>query len=266
MVFINTFEGEIKMDKEQLQKNSNELLQDEEYLEALMEVKKRKKKEKIIFLSIIATIVVGLLIVIWAGGYNYSKKKSKAEIDKLKEYIEQLEETPIISEEVTSEIVMRSITENMADISELATAEYLFTNCDTFKDNKVSWLPNWVAGKSFTLKWDGIIKAGIDVSKISITVEESKIKVSLPRAEILSYEVDFNSVEVLEEKNGIFNHISLEDKVGFDQNTAEFMKLRAVGNGLMEKAQTNAENIIKNIISSVENTENYTIEFTINYN
>lgn len=227
----------------------------------------KKTKKRLIIVSVIAVAVIVLFTITWISGYNNSKNKAQREIDELKAYIEQLEETPIIVEKVTSEIVMGSITESMGDISELSTAEYIFTNCDTFKDNKVSWLPNWVAGKSFTLKWDGIIKAGIDVSKISITVEESKIKVSLPRAEILSYEVDFNSVEVLEEKNGIFNHISLEDKVDFDKNTAEFMKLRAVGNGLIEKAQANAEGIIKNIIiSSVENIQDYTIEFSVNYN
>jgi len=100
---------------------------------------------------------------------------------------------------------------------------------------------------------------------MSIVVEESTIKVSLPRAEIFSYET--KKTEVMEEKDTIFNPIKITDTVKFNEETAEFMKLRAVGNGLLEQAQTNAEGIIKNIIiSSVENIQDYTIEFSVNYN
>lgn len=225
----------------------------------------KKTKKRLITVSVIAVAVIVLFTITWISGYNNSKNKAQREIDELKAYIEQLEETPIIVEKVTSEIVMGSITESMGDISELSTAEYIFTDVAKYSDNSVSWLPNWVTGKSFILKWDGVIKAGVDLSKMSIVVEESIIKVSLPRAEIFSYET--KKTEVMEEKDTIFNPIKITDTVKFNEETAEFMKLRAVGNGLLEKAQTNAEGIIKNIIiSSVENIQDYTIEFSVNYN
>ena len=224
----------------------------------------KKTKKRLITVSVIAVVVIVLFTITWISGYNNSKNKAQREIDELKAYIEQLEETPIILEKVTSEIVMGSITESMGDISELSTAEYIFTDVAKYSDNSVSWLPNWVTGKSFILKWDGVIKAGVDLSKMSIVVEKSIIKVSLPRAEIFSYET--KKTEVMEEKDTIFNPIKITDTVKFNEETAEFMKLRAVGNGLLEKAQTNAEGIIKNIIiSSVENIQDYTIEFSVIY-
>ena len=42
------------------------------------------------------------------------------------------------------------------------------------------------------------------------------------------------------------------------------MKARAIENGLLEKAQKNAENIIKNLLmAAIENIQEYTIEFEI---
>ena len=68
----------------------------------------------------------------------------------------------------------------------------------------------------------------------------------------------------MDEKNNVFNPISVDDKNNFDKETADEMKARAIENGLLEKAQKNAENIIKNLLmAAVENIQEYTIEFEI---
>ena len=86
----------------------------------------------------------------------------------------------------------------------------------------------------------------------------------MPPAEILSYSVNSDSVELLNEKDNIFNNISVSDKVGFDAKTEEAMKKRAIENGLLEKALENAKDILQRLIQAdpAVNSE-YIIEFVV---
>ena len=104
------------------------------------------------------------------------------------------------------------------------------------------------------------------MNQVIIEVDKSgkKIFVSIPSASILSYEVDNDSVELLDEKNNIFNRISVDDKIDFDASTEEAIKNRAIENGILEKAQKNAEDILTRLIQSDPAvSSNYTIEFSV---
>ena len=220
---------------------------------------------KLIGISIVIVILVITLGIMWLYGYNYSKNKAANQIEELERRIAELENTPVVVDPVTPEIVQSVLTSQTKEISELTSAEYLFTNAARFTDTKdIAAIFDWMTEKSFVQKWDGAIKAGVDLTDVSVKVNNQVITVYLPKAEILSYEVDYDSVEVLDEKNNVFNPISVDDKNNFDKETAEEMKARAIENGLLEKAQKNAENIIKNLLmAAVENIQEYTIEFEI---
>ena len=231
--------------------------------ETLAEVCKIVLTPRRIIRGISFAIVLALLVGIWLYGYTVGKNKSSVEIEKLKAQITKLEETPLVTTPITPEIVQDILNEKTTEISELATAEYQFTNSAKFTDTShINGIFDWITKKSFIQKWDGLIKAGIDLSKVEVYVKNDTIKITIPYATILSYEIDYNSVEVLDEKNNIFNPISVNDKVNFDRETKYEMEARAVKNGLLEKALKNAENVITNILkSSIKNIEDYKIEF-----
>lgn len=235
---------------------------DPDFQEALVEVRKKKMKKKIIYISIVAAAVLLLLFSMWLIGYSHSQNLAQRQIDELVERIHELETTPVVVDPVTPEIVMGVISAKTTEISELASAEYLFTNAAKFTSGGSGGIFDWVTQKSFIQKWSGNIKAGVDLSKVSVTVQDNVITVTLPAARILSYEIDYDSVEVLNEENNVFNPITVEDKNNFDAATAEAMKTRAVDHGLLTQAQKNAENIIGNLLNaSLEGLEDYRIEF-----
>ena len=234
----------------------------------------RKKKLKRILA--ISALVLALVIIIAAfiGGRNSVAKSSEEQVAELEKIIEELElkiaemeDTPIVIDPITPEIVLSDIYTEIREIGELASSEYLFTNAARFTDSKQikSWnIP--FTEKSFVMKWDGAIKAGIDLTAVTVEVKEdqSKIIVTMPKAEILSYEVFSDTAEVLDEKDNLFNSISIDDKVGFDQETEQEMKDRAVANGLLDKAQENAETLIYNLLfANPAIGDLYTIEFVI---
>jgi len=219
-----------------------------------------RKTKKRLWIAALAGILI-LVIVIFA----WSNARLKGKIEEQNKRIEELMEQPIVVNPVAPEISLSVIYEEIQNIGELATVEYLFTDAARFSDSKQ--LGNWevpFTEKSFTMKWDGVIKAGIQVDQILIEANEDDgiITVTLPAAQILSYEVDNDSVEILDEKNNIFNKISVNDKVQLDASTEEEMKDRAIRNGLLEKAQQNAEDIITRLLTANSAIgDHYTIVF-----
>ena len=246
-------------------------------LEAAALIHKKRRIKKIFTAVLVVGILISILFMAGAYGYNAAMKNAEkaiaaageeasaaqSEVTSWQKKYQELVETPIVIEPVTPEIVQKVLAANTAEISELASAEYIFTNAAKFTDTAhIAKVFDWMTEKSFIQKWDGKIKAGIDLSKVEVSVEGNAITIVMPYTEILSYEIDMNSVEVLDEKSNIFNPISVQDKVNFDRETEYSMKARAVENGLLSKAQKNAENIIRSLLLiSIENIEDYTINF-----
>ena len=216
--------------------------------------KKHKLRRKLIFAAIIIAVFLVSILSAWlVGRAQVRKKNDETFID------------PVVVNPVSPEVVLDIISSELKEIGELATAEYLFTDAAKYNDSKQ--IKNWnipLTEKSFILKWDGKIKAGIQIDKIDINIKEVSrtIQITLPSAEILSYEIDNSSVEILYEKDNIFNNISIEDKLDLDVAVEEEMKQRAIENGLLELAQTNAEGIIASLLCvNPDITSDYTLEF-----
>ena len=104
----------------------------------------------------------------------------------------------------------------------------------------------------------------VALEKISREVDKNnkKIIVHMPKAEILSHEIDEDSVETLDQKDGLFNKIKVEDVREFDSKSKEAMEERAIENGLLDKASKNAEKIIEKLVNNDAVQElGYNIEF-----
>ena len=208
-------------------------------------------------LIMIAVLVLGLLAM---GGLI---KHQSNVIEEKEKMIEELQNEPIIVSPVNPEIVLQTISDKLADIGELATAEYLYTNAAKFTDSKdIKGVTLPFTKKSFILKWDGVVKAGIDVNELSVTLGSKAytLKVCMPATKILSHEVE--SAEVLDEKSGLFNRITVTDKTEFDEQTKQEMENRAIERGLLEQAQENAETVITRLLNANPDVKkDYTIEF-----
>ena len=228
-------------------------------LRKLVRTLKRKKWIPILALVCIAAIAFGILM--------WNNNRLREQVEAQKKQIEDLLEQPIVVNPVAPKIELDVLYEELQGIAELATVEYLFTDAARYSDSMQ--IGNWnVPGteKSFTMKWSGVIKAGIQVDQVVFQVDENEkvITVTLPAAQILSYEVDNETIEILDEKNNVFNPISVEDKVELDAATENEMKDRAIRQGLLEQAIENAESIISGLLTAYEPIGNdYTIVFQV---
>ena len=111
--------------------------------------------------------------------------------------------------------VLSSITvENqLQQISQLATVRYSYTNMGQFENsNEFYGIKLPFTTKSFIVAYDGTIIAGVDLTQAKVSVTDQKVTISLPAPQILSHEVDPNSLEVFDETRSIFNPITIQDR------------------------------------------------------
>lgn len=234
---------------------------EEEYLERLEKKfqKQFSKKYRKMLLGILGSFALLLLITIVLFGTVLNQRQK----------IKDLKDTPLVVNPITTEISLDTIKSKMSNIGELTSQEFLYTNAGKFSDPKEIGnitLPFAFTTKSFVAKWDGSIKAGINLADVSIATNETakQIIVKMPKAKILSHEIDSESFEAFDEKNGLFNPIKIDDYKKFETTCKAEMEERALGNGILEKATENAQNIIRNIINTdVVAKQEYEIVFEV---
>ncbi|MBR4027153.1 MAG: DUF4230 domain-containing protein [Lachnospiraceae bacterium] len=147
----------------------------------------------------------------------------------------------------------------------LVTIEYLYTDAGKFTDAKQLFgIDIGITEKSFIAKWNGIINAGINIDEIIIEInnENKEIVIYMPKPKIFTHEIDENSVETLDEKDGLFNPVKVEDVRQFDAVSKQAMEERALESGILDKAFENAKNIIYTLVNTdVVEEQGYSIEF-----
>lgn len=145
-------------------------------------------------------------------------------------------------------------------IQELATQEYHYTNMGRFQNQLdfYGWKVPFTT-KSFIVAYDGVIKAGVDLSELQVEVSGKTISVTLPEGKILSHDIDEDSLEVFDETKNIFNPIQIEDYTGFTADQKASMEERAISEGLLTAASERARTVVEEFLSAFPGAEEYTI-------
>jgi len=186
--------------------------------------------------------------------------KQKSELEKLQGEVEELlniqEEEPVIT--------TAQIEEQLASVRELVTKKYIYTNADRGEYNK-TWLWGWdmpFSDKSLLVRYDGTIKAGIDLSAVQVDVDEGKrkITVTLPESKITDNNVPQDTVQVYETRDGLFNKVTIDDSNALISEGKKTMEEKAIERGLLAEADAEARALIKAFLALVPGMENYTLE------
>lgn len=200
------------------------------------EISKKKR-----FLKIVIVVAVACVIC-FAAGFLISLKQPKS-----------------------SKITSNTLFQQVQTISSIATLEYNYTNMGKFTNS--ADFQGWTipfTEKSFIIAYDGKITAGVDLKDVDINVSGKTIHVSIPKAEILSHEVDENSIEVYDESKNIFNPISVSDYADFSTKQKKVMEKKVIEGGLLQSAQQRAEKVIKKLLTSnVKIEEEYKLQFKL---
>lgn len=226
-----------------------------------------KYKRKLIKLAIIIGVMIVVLLTIFFKGYSNAKEKYEIIVKELQDKIDHLSDPTVKYTLATKEVTIDLIKSEIRDIGEIATIEYLYTDAGKFENPKQLFGINVpFTTKSFIAKWDGIIKAGVQVDKIIVEINDvnKEIIVYMPKSVILSHEIKKESIETLDEKDGLFNPVKVNDVREFDKVSKEAMEERAIENGILDKASKNAKEIIEKLVNNdIVQEQGYTIKFKI---
>ncbi len=164
--------------------------------------------------------------------------------------------------EITGEI----ISESLRDVGELITEEYWFTQVATYDSAKSAQLFNItfdipLTRTRFVYSYDGVIRAGVDFSQIEVEKDDLKrlITVYLPKPYIIGSEVDFDSFELYDEQSSIFNPVSVRDVNDTNKTLLRTAEKAALDKGLLERADKNAETLLKNFLRGGYGVPEYVI-------
>ena len=161
--------------------------------------------------------------------------------------------------EETTELDAVVLENQLTGISELASVTYSYTNMAQFRNSSEFYgMTVPFTTKSFILTYDGVIKAGVDLSAAEVRVSGTAVTVKLPEAAILSHEIDEDSVEVFDEKTSIFNPFTVKDMAAFQADQKQAMEAKALDKGLLTEAAEKAKISVEALLSAAL-PEGYTL-------
>ncbi len=142
------------------------------------------------------------------------------------------------------DITVSYITGKLSDASDLVTAELSYTGVVRYTDGDIPFLTQ----KAFSMIYNAEVKAGIDISQVDIQITDDKVIVTLPEVQILSVDVDPDSIEFYDEKSALFNWSDKQDVVEAISAAESDVEANADITELKARARTQSEVIITGIL------------------
>ena len=154
------------------------------------------------------------------------------------------------TQDETPQLSSVTVEQQLQQISQLATTQYAYTNMGQFERGRDFYgirIP--FTTSRFIVSYSGVITAGVDLSQAQVEVTDEQVTVTLPAAQILSHEIDPDSLEVFDETRSIFNPITIEDYSGFQADQQGEMEEKALQAGLLTQAQDQAEAAVTGLLT-----------------
>ena len=167
--------------------------------------------------------------------------------------------------EVEKKITVGMVEEGLHDMGVLITGEYYFTDAVSF--SKVRTLFNLIelgfTESSYLATYDGVVTAGLDFADISAVINEDlkRVTVTMPHAQIRNIDIDPASFVLYSEKTGIGNPLHASEFNASIVELEEAVRTRSVENGLLDRADENAQKLVENFIRGMIDDEEYIVEF-----
>lgn len=151
------------------------------------------------------------------------------------------------------ETEVSAVLEKIKQLSQLDTVEMYFNEILDYRAAlKINDFEIPFTTKSFIFVVKAKVQSGIDLASLTeddIEIVDKKITVSLDRAKITSKEIlEYNAYA---EKDGLFNKVTNEDTLKALNDFLVHLEQQAHDNGILEMAEQNAEQVLKNILSLI---------------
>jgi hypothetical protein len=146
-----------------------------------------------------------------------------------------------------SQISAHTVVKEVLPVGEYASLAYYYTS--VVKDINSKDLNGWTlpfTTRKYIFTYDGIMKLGIDGTKVRVEevpdpVKGPLIRIILPSIQILSHEIKNDSIEVFEQSQTIFNEIKIEEAFKVTADRKREMEDRVLSGGAVDDARASLE-------------------------
>lgn len=148
------------------------------------------------------------------------------------------------------------VTEKLTTISELATVKYNYSNVISIKDSlkyKDFVIP--FTEKSFVVKYNGYITAGIDLSQAKTYIENNELSILLPSSKILNHTVSEDEIYIFDEKSSAFNKLHINDMLNEIISEKAAMEDKLVKEGFLDKVNTDTIRFLQDFFKELNYDE-----------
>lgn len=153
----------------------------------------------------------------------------------------------------------------MKAICELAVMDCYYHNVAKFREENAEGILFWQKDKHFWIEYSGVVSLGIDVSQVTVEVDDTLVTITIPEAEVLRCQVDSDKLSedsYIVAKNSA--KISAEDEVAaFAQAQADLEATAAADTALLASAQQRAQALLEEYVENIGEAvgKDYTIQW-----
>lgn len=204
------------------------------------------------------TIIASILVLVLCLDFKIRRDAERNEAAMTATTIKEKEK----KDKVVISVSTDTIQDGLANMGVLITQEYYFTQVEKYTKEK-TFLKFITSSSEFMYSYDGAVMAGIDFEKIEIKTDEDRkiITVDMSDSEIQAVTIDKDTFKIYSEKDSLWNPLKLED---YNISLVEFedaAKEKAIASGILGRSDEQARNLVREFISSLPNTGEYTISF-----
>jgi len=146
------------------------------------------------------------------------------------------------------------VAEKLTKLKELVTTNYSYTKVLEVKnDREFNGVTIPFTQKYFMLQYDGYIKAGVDLSKLDININNNTdtITLKLDHSKILDDVINQDSIHIYDEKSGLFNKLALSDMVNEITAQKNIVEGEVIKKGFLQESDTNANVLLEEILKDM---------------
>lgn len=141
-------------------------------------------------------------------------------------------------------------------LQELSLVKYNYTGVIGYKDTlKVMNMNVPFTEKYFLIKYNGYIKAGIDLKKSNVQVNGKEVVVYVPKPQIFDAVIDEKSLQIYDQSTNLFNPVSINDYRNAIVKEKNMMIRSAVKQGVLNEARKNAQTLLIGILKEMKFTK-----------
>ncbi len=152
-------------------------------------------------------------------------------------------------------ITMEPQVSQMKAICELAVMECYYHNVAKFIQEDAQGALWWKKDKQFWIEYSGVVKLGVDISLVTIEVNDAQITITLPPAKVLGCKVDSASLtkdSFIVKKDSA--KIEAADEVAaFEVAQRRLEETAASDTALLANAQQRAQALLEDYVTNIGN-------------